>query len=272
MVFERHRAVIELKRRLRKTVDVPYGELFACSACGHAFMVERGYGDGFTPHEGETAYDGLVRFFGREHREVALADGYRNAKVDLMSNATRWHLILNGFAHASYSRFVPPDGRFAAVPVVPELLRVLLMMGLASVGWLILSVAVTAIPLGTFEDPVLYGLGIGWMVHMVVYPAWVISVGLRSWSPQAHARKRSGVITRTLAPMLVGLDADAATLNDAVKEAKEQGWVSASVDPVRVLELVAERSGQRAGRGAAPMPDRASEGAAREQAPREPEA
>lgn len=251
MFHDRYRVVIERKRPFRKPIDLPYGEMVRCTGCGHAAMVERGFGDGFTPHDGEAAYDALVRFFGRGHREVAMADAYRNARVDLMSNDSRWQMILNGFAHASYRQFVPPDGRAAAVPLVPEVLWTILVMFLMTIGWFAVSIPVMLVVPERFSDTAAVVFSTAMLTSLVMYPVWKIVFGLRSWSPDSVHRRSRARVEKALTPMLRGLDADGATLRHAKKAALENKWVSSGIDPERVLEALT--TGRPVGARTAPV-------------------
>jgi hypothetical protein len=245
VIHERHRVVTEVRRPFREPVDLPYAEMVRCPRCGHGALVERGFGDGFRAREDEEPYDALVRFFGREHREVALADAYRNAKVDLMSNDSRWQLMLNAFAHASYEQFVPPVGSMPRKTTLGRLSSYLL-------GTLILTMVVTVVAgivlallperlrdIGTVIGPLSLG---GAIFGMTGWHAWCF---WKEWSVEIHRRRSTVRVHRSLARMLTGLDADGSTLRDAKKTALENKWVTAAVDPEKILELIAAGAGNQ---------------------------
>lgn len=241
VLHERYRVVTELTRWFRKPKDLPYAEMVRCPGCGHAALVERGFGDGYTKEENDDAYTEMVRFFGNDHREVALADAYRNTRAGLLSNESRWQLVLNGFAHASYVQFVPPSDRWAAVPVVPELLKVCLVVFLLATGWVFLVALGSMIPPQAVGGAVAAVLMFIMLSHLVLYVMWTLWMGVRSWSPDAKRRRSSARISAALAPMLAGLDADSSILRDAKEAAVKNNWASAGVDVERVLEIIHDR-------------------------------
>lgn len=239
VIHERCRVVVEVKRLFRRAVDLPYAEMVRCPQCGHAALVERGFGDGFRTQTDEEPYDALVRFFGPDHREVALADAYRNAKVDLVSNDARWHLILNAFAHTSYEQFVPPVGSLPRKTTLGRLTSYLVwtLVLLMGVG-LLMGVALASLP-ERFNDVanIIATLGFGAaFLGMTGWHAWCY---WKEWSVEIHRRRSTARVHRSLARMLRGLDADGSTLRDAKKTASENKWVTATVDPEKVLELIA---------------------------------
>lgn len=246
MVHERKRVVTEVRRLFRGPVDLPYAEMVRCPQCGHAALVERGFGDGFRPREGEEPYDALVRFFGHEHREVALADAYRNARVDLMSNDSRWQLILNAFSHASYEQFVPPVG---SIPRRTTLNRITALLGGllvviagSSALFTVLTAALPPAPHAAQDVlslAMMIGVGAG-VVGVVAVNGWCF---WKEWSVEIHRRRATGRVHHSLARMLAGLDADGSTLRDAMKTAAENKWVTATVDPEKILALIAAGDG-----------------------------
>lgn len=248
VVHERHRVVTEVRRPFRKPVDLPYAEMVRCPQCGHAALVERGFGDGFRARDGEAPYDALVRFFGREHREVALADAYRNAKVDLMSNDSRWQLILNAFAHASYEQFVPPVGsipRRTTLNRITALILGFLMITMgSSVVFTVIAVMLPAAP-HPAQDVLAIVMMIATIAGVIGLVAWHAWCFWKEWSVEIHRRRSTVRVHRSLARMLTGLDADGSTLRDAKKTALENKWVTATADPEKVLELIATGAGNK---------------------------
>ncbi len=241
VLHDRKRVVIESRRLFRKAVDLPYAEMVRCPQCGHAAMVERGFGDGFRPLTGEEPYDALIRFFGRDHREVALADAYRNAKVDLMSNDSRWQLMLNAFAHASYEQFVPPVGSIPRRTTLSRITALLSGLLVVIVGSSMLFTVLTAV-LPAHPHPAQDALTLATMIAVGTGVIGVVAVNAwcfwKEWSVEIHRRRATGRVHHSLARMLAGLDADGSTLRDAMKTAAGNKWVTATIDPEKILELI----------------------------------
>ena len=245
VIHERCRVVVEATRPFRAPIDLPYAEMVRCPNCGHAAMTERGFGDAFRPRPDEEPYDALVRFFGPDHRETSMADAHRNARVDLISNDARWHLIVNAFAHASYEQFVPPVGSLPRRTTLGRLTSYFVgVLILFLVGGLGAGVLVAVLPEAWSDvgNAIITISLVGAFVGMTGWHAWCY---WKEWSVEIHRRRSTRRVHRSLARMLRGLDADGSTLRDAKKAALENKWVTAAVDPEKVLELIAADAADR---------------------------
>ncbi|MBX3323808.1 MAG: hypothetical protein KF757_12545 [Phycisphaeraceae bacterium] len=223
-------------------MDLPYSDMLQCPKCNHQLLVERGFGQGFQPHEHEDAYDALVRMVGQDNVEVALADAYRNAHVDLMSSESRWHMILNAFRHANYRQHVPTDGSPLPQSWVSRLMVLGISLALSGlVGGVVIGIAAASLPTPASTISVN-------ILSTAVLCIWLYQIGwhirgfCRDSSTHLHRRLSTGRVHKYLARMLTNLDVDGITLRNAMTTAGENKWITASINPEKVLELIAHNT------------------------------